>query len=157
MDKLYCVDESAYNERTGARKRRWSLIGSKCAILKFLNKTKRWSVLPALIVNGYLPEPLIVQGSINKEVFPYRWLGSYRSGTPLSYILPGWNPRVCTHPNPEMAGVHAITPIQASRKSPPNRGTSITTSTLPTVTRPPLTNSPFSNLKCVLQLFLRRQ
>ena len=70
-DQLCFVDESACNERTGVRKRGWSPMGSECSTLKFLNKQERWSVLPALTVNGYLPEPLIIQGSVDQEVF--RW------------------------------------------------------------------------------------
>ena len=83
MNKLCCVDKSACNERTGARKRGWSPIGSEVAILKFLSKTERWSVLPALTVNGYLPEPLIIQGSIDKEVF--RW---WLVNCVIPYLLP---------------------------------------------------------------------
>ena len=71
LDRLCFIDESACNERTGCRKRGWSPVGSKCSILRFLERTERWSVLPALTVNGYLPEPLILQGAVDKEVF--RW------------------------------------------------------------------------------------
>ena len=71
IDQLCFVDESANNERTGARKRGWSPKGVDCSILRYLKRTERWSVLPALTVDGYLPDPLIIQGGVTKEVF--RW------------------------------------------------------------------------------------
>ena len=72
-EKLVFVDESAANERTGSRKRGWSPKGLECSVIKTLKRTERWSILPALTVNGYLPEPLIIQGSIDKNVFKW-WL-----------------------------------------------------------------------------------
>ena len=73
VDDLVFVDESAANKKTGWRKRGWSPRGQDCSILQSLKRSERWSVLPALAVTGYLPDPLIVQGSITKELFTW-WL-----------------------------------------------------------------------------------
>jgi transposase len=73
VDKLCMVDESGANERTGYRKRGWSPVGQSCIELRALRKGERWSVLPALTVRGYLQQPLIIQGGVNKEAFVW-WL-----------------------------------------------------------------------------------
>ena len=63
------VDESASAPRTGDRKRGWSLIGLLCHDVQRLRRDKRWSVLPAITIDGYLDEPLIVEGSVTIELF----------------------------------------------------------------------------------------
>lgn len=73
IDRLVFVDESACCERTGYRKYGWSPKGVDCTELKSLRRGERWSVLPAITVNGYLPGELIVQGSITAEIFVW-WL-----------------------------------------------------------------------------------
>jgi transposase len=67
--KVVCIDESAANERTGTRKYGWSLKGAPCYTDEPAKRSKRWSILPALSVNGYLPGTLIYQGSITEEIF----------------------------------------------------------------------------------------
>jgi hypothetical protein len=59
MDRLVFLDESAANERTGYRKRGWSPQGQDCTNLVTTKWFTRWSILPALTINGYLPDPLI--------------------------------------------------------------------------------------------------
>ena len=73
MNKLVFVDESASNKKTGARKRGWSPKGVECSVLRSLKRSERWSILPALTIDRYLPDPLIIQGAVTKEVFVW-WL-----------------------------------------------------------------------------------
>ena len=62
------LDESAVNERTSNRKYGWSPEGTICGVARPLKRLKKWSILPALTVNGYLSY-LILQGSITAIVF----------------------------------------------------------------------------------------
>jgi len=67
-DQLVFLDESALNERTGDRKYGWAPIGSACEVSRPLKRLERWSVLPALAIDGYISY-LIIQGSITSAVF----------------------------------------------------------------------------------------
>ena len=67
--QIVFVDESASNERTGDRKYGWSPVSNPCHDYRYLKRDKRWSVLPALTLNGYLRDPLIIQGAVTKELF----------------------------------------------------------------------------------------
>ena len=67
------VDESAANSRTMDRKYGWSPIGKPARGVQALRREKRWSLLPAYTVEGYLPGFLIAQGSVTGEMF-YDWL-----------------------------------------------------------------------------------
>lgn len=71
--QLVFVDECARSEKNGYRKYGWSPKGVSPADLVQTRWSDRYSVLPALTVNGYLPEPLIVQGGVTKEAFIF-WL-----------------------------------------------------------------------------------
>jgi hypothetical protein len=62
---LVFLDESASNERTGYRKRGWSPVGLSYTKLVKTKWYTRWLVLPALTINGYLPDPLIIQSGVN--------------------------------------------------------------------------------------------
>ena len=66
--QLVFLDESACNERTGDRKYGWAPIGRGCEVSRHVKRSERWSVLPALSVNGYLSY-LIYQGLITAEIF----------------------------------------------------------------------------------------
>jgi hypothetical protein len=67
-DQLVFLDESASNERTGDRKYGWSPQGLICAQSRPLKRSEKWSILPALVEDGYL-DWIIVQGSITAELF----------------------------------------------------------------------------------------
>jgi transposase len=67
-DQLLFLDESGANERTGDRKFGWAPIGKECQIVLPLKRSKRWSILPALDIKGYIAWR-IFQGSINAEIF----------------------------------------------------------------------------------------
>lgn len=71
--RVCVVDESANNERTGWRKYGYSPVGTPCKDKGGAKRSERWSFLPAMVDNGYLPEPLIVQGAITSEAFEL-WL-----------------------------------------------------------------------------------
>ena len=66
--QLVFLDESACNERTGDRKFGWAPIGRGCEVSHSIKRSERWSVLPALSVDGYLSY-FIYQGSITAEIF----------------------------------------------------------------------------------------
>lgn len=63
------IDESGANERTGSRKFGWSPKGLACHEFESIKRSERWSILPAMTVDGYLGNPLIYQGGINAEIF----------------------------------------------------------------------------------------
>lgn len=67
-DQLVFLDESAANERTGDRKYGWSPIGVECGQFTSIKRSERWSVLPALDVEGYFAW-LIYQGGITSDIF----------------------------------------------------------------------------------------
>jgi hypothetical protein len=67
--QLCFVDESACSPRTGDRKRGWSPIGIPCLDTQRLRREVRWSVLPAMTIDGYLRDPLIIQGGVTKLMF----------------------------------------------------------------------------------------
>jgi transposase len=76
VDQLVYCDESACNERTLDRKYGWAPAGMPAYNIQLQRRSTRWSVLPALIVDGYLPDPLIIQGSITAELFA-DWLEAH--------------------------------------------------------------------------------
>lgn len=71
--RLVFIDESGANERTGSRKYGWSPRGVACHEFESIKRSERWSILPAMTVDGYVGEPLIYQGGINAEIF-VAWL-----------------------------------------------------------------------------------
>jgi hypothetical protein len=58
------IDESAASPRTCE-----SPIGLLCFDFQRPYREMRWSVLPALTMNGYIQDPLIVQGSVTTALF----------------------------------------------------------------------------------------
>nr|POF13514.1 hypothetical protein CFP56_02537 [Quercus suber] len=73
-EQLVFIDESGANERTGWRKRGWSPKGVGCSSLSGTKRSERWSILPAMTINGWLKDStLVYQGSINWELF-IQWL-----------------------------------------------------------------------------------
>lgn len=83
-EQLVFLDESVSNERTGFRKRGWAPIGVDCTDLVTIKWYTRWSVLPALTIRGYLPDPLIYQGVITQAMF--NWFVLNRV---LPWLAPG--------------------------------------------------------------------
>ena len=67
-DQLVFLDESGANERTGDQKYEWSPIGLICAQSKPVKRSERWSILPALTIDGYL-DYIIHQGAITADLF----------------------------------------------------------------------------------------
>ena len=102
MDRLVFCDESASNEKTGWRKRGWSPRGLNCSDLMSTKRTKRWSVLPALTINGYLEGTLIYQGSVKESLFLY-WL----QYTVLPQLTPGYHILVMDN-----ASIHTSTKVR---------------------------------------------
>jgi len=72
-EQLVYVDESAANERTLDRKYGWAPKGLPAIDFKLLHRSTRWSILPAYTIDGYLPQPLVIQGSVTGELF-VNWL-----------------------------------------------------------------------------------
>jgi hypothetical protein len=67
-EMLVFVDESAACERTGHRKYGWAPQGIKATITTLLKRSKRWSILPAFTVLGYIAWE-VIHGSITTEIF----------------------------------------------------------------------------------------
>jgi transposase len=53
-NQIVFLDESAANERTGDRRWGWSLRGLPCKVMSSNRRSIRWSILPAMGLNGYL-------------------------------------------------------------------------------------------------------
>lgn len=93
-DQLIYVDESAANERTLDRKYGWAPRGQPAIDRKTLIKSKRWSILPALTIDGFMDHTLVVQGSVDGEMFA-NWLSDhilpqctpFRDGGPRSVLV----------------------------------------------------------------------
>jgi transposase len=73
-EKLCFVDESACNERSADRKYGWSPVGLPARTIHSLRRGERWSILPAITIDGWLPDCLLHQGSVTGEMF-LDWLG----------------------------------------------------------------------------------
>jgi len=72
--QLVFVDECARSEKNGYRKYGWAPTGVSPMELKQTKYSDRFSVLPALTVNGYLPNStLVIKGGVSKAVFIW-WL-----------------------------------------------------------------------------------
>jgi transposase len=67
---IVAPDESACNERTGDRKYGWSAIYSTVELEYSFKRSERWSLLPALTVDGYL-NCVIFQGTITSEIVEF--------------------------------------------------------------------------------------
>ncbi|KAF4546979.1 Hypothetical protein D9617_78g011940 [Elsinoe fawcettii] len=68
-DQLVFVDESNVSGKTAWRRHGWSPKGTPAEDVRLKRRGSRWSLLPALSVEGPLPQPLIIQGSVTAEVF----------------------------------------------------------------------------------------
>ena len=62
------LDETASHERTGDRKYGWSRLGGEAGVNTLFKRSKRWSVLPAYTVDGYIAWTTH-HGSINEALF----------------------------------------------------------------------------------------
>jgi len=69
-NQLVFVDESAADERTKNRKWGWSLKGLPCKVRQSGKRSTRWSILPAMGINGYIDYE-IIQGGFNADKFNF--------------------------------------------------------------------------------------
>lgn len=67
-DQIVAVDESAADERTKDRKYGWSLRGLPCRVCQAGRRGQRWSILPAMTIDGYLMID-VYEGSYNATRF----------------------------------------------------------------------------------------
>jgi len=67
-EQLVFVDESAANERSAHRKYGWAPIGATPEQTTRLNRTERYSILPAYAADGFM-DWMIIKGSFNAELF----------------------------------------------------------------------------------------
>src|SRR5436309_10838865 len=65
-EQLIFVDESAANERTADRKYGWAMKGARAFAENSVKKSKKWSILPAYTLNGFIAWN-VIQGSYNKQ------------------------------------------------------------------------------------------
>jgi hypothetical protein len=68
--ELVFLDESAANKRTSDRKRGWSLKGLICPTSVPIKKSERWSILPALTIDGYLDFEIFMN-FVEQKVLPH--------------------------------------------------------------------------------------
>ena len=66
---MFFAEESASSQRVGAK----SSIRLACYDTQRLRARSRWTMLPALTVNAYLRDPLIVQGAVTVDLFE-QWI-----------------------------------------------------------------------------------
>ena len=66
--QLIFLDETASHERTGDRKYGWSRVGAEAGVNTLFKRSKRWSVLPAYTLDGYIAWKTY-HGSINEILF----------------------------------------------------------------------------------------
>ena len=67
-DMLMFGDEAAKNERTTARRRGWSVQGSRCVQRKVFVRGRRFSILPILTLDGIIAYD-IIEGSVTSDRF----------------------------------------------------------------------------------------
>lgn len=65
--QIIAIDESACNERTGDRKYGWSPIGRSVELEYSMRRSERWSLLPAMTVDGYFAHT-VFQGDITSAI-----------------------------------------------------------------------------------------
>ena len=68
-DQLVYMDESTVNKRTLLRKYSFTLRGLPAIDIQLLKRSTYWSILPALVITGYLNRIFIVQGSVTGAIF----------------------------------------------------------------------------------------
>jgi transposase len=81
-NQIVFVDESAANERTKDRRWGWSLRGLPCRVRQSSQRSTRWSILPAMGLNGYLDYD-IIHGSFDSERFSFFIRQLLRKMTPF--------------------------------------------------------------------------
>ena len=62
-EQIIAIDESACNERTSDRKYGWGPVGQSVELIYSIKRSERWSILPAMSVDGYLTHR-IFQGAV---------------------------------------------------------------------------------------------
>src|ERR1700733_6777362 len=102
------MDKLATNEHTAYSQRGWSPRGTACWVKYAGRRLRRWSILPALGLNGYIDYDLY-HGSYNKErflSFIERLLATkmiaYGPGVPRSVLIMDNAP---IHSGPELASL----------------------------------------------------
>ncbi|KAI7226591.1 hypothetical protein KC330_g8761 [Hortaea werneckii] len=84
---VFCDESAAANLKSGWRKYAWSPVGQDATQQRGTSKGDRYSRLPALTVDGYLPNAtLIVKGSVKIELFLF-WV----QHTVLPLLVPGYH------------------------------------------------------------------
>lgn len=74
--QLLYIDESAANVQTLDRKYGWAPRRQPAIERKTLIRSTRWSILPALSIDGFLDHTLVVQGSVDRGMFA-NWLSDH--------------------------------------------------------------------------------
>ena len=67
------INKSGAHEKALDRKFGWAPIGRRSFEVSSFYYSKRWSILPALLVTGFIREPLLLQGTVNSALFT-KWL-----------------------------------------------------------------------------------
>ena len=67
--RLVFLDESGSNRRTAFRRFGWAPIGRKPVHQISSSRGEKWSILPAITLDGYLEDPLVCTGSVKQALF----------------------------------------------------------------------------------------
>src|SRR5215469_15349836 len=62
VEQIIFVDESSVNESSGHRHWGWSKIGEQVTVISTLQGPPRWTILPALSVDGYVCSRVVPEG-----------------------------------------------------------------------------------------------
>jgi len=65
-DMLMFIDEAAFNRKTSARMKGWSLVGKRCVQRRYFIHGQRFSILPILTLDGIITYD-IIPGSVTSE------------------------------------------------------------------------------------------
>lgn len=109
-EQIIAIDESACNERTGDRKYGWSRVNTPVELEYSMRRSERWSLLPAMTVNGYLSYT-IVQGAITSEI-----MEDFMARCVLPHTRPGYSVNILDnasiHRSPQLRELCAIYEVQ---------------------------------------------
>ena len=86
-DQFVFVDESACNKKTMDRKYGWAPVNEPAEGISELERSKRWSLLPAYTWQGYMPGWLIHQGAVDEPMF-IQWIKNKVLAHMQPYPLP---------------------------------------------------------------------
>jgi hypothetical protein len=68
-EQLVYADKSSISDKTLDRKYGYALKGLPAVVTREKHRSERYSPLPAYVKDGFLDNPLIMQGSVTRDLF----------------------------------------------------------------------------------------